>query len=83
MTTTQWDALNRFVREVGWKFVFGLNGVLRNPWPTGPWDSVNARELLEYTISRGYNVSLELGNGKVHHKFIDVRCLNNSNINVW
>ena len=64
MNTSQWDALNQFVEKVGWKFVFGLNSILRNPWPTGPWDSSNARLLLNYTISKGYDVNLELGNGK-------------------
>jgi len=70
MNTSQWDALNQFVEKVGWKFVFGLNGILRNPWPTGPWDSFNARLLLNYTISMGYDVNLELGNGKCHLTWI-------------
>ena len=43
--------------------VYGLNSKLRNPWPHGAWDTTNAEELLKYTISKGYDVSWELGNG--------------------
>ena len=48
---------------VGWDMVYGLNSKLRNPWPHGSWDTTSAEELLKYTISKGYDVSWELGNG--------------------
>ena len=63
MNTTQWDAVNKFVQAVGWDFIFGLNILLRKPWPNGTWDSSNAEELMSYTHSKGYQVNWELGNG--------------------
>ena len=63
MNTSQWDAVNEFVRAVGWDFIFGLNLLLRKPWPNGTWDSYDAEQLLTYTSSKGYDVNWELGNG--------------------
>ena len=63
MNVSQWDAVNEFVRAVGWDFIFGLDLLLRKPWPNGFWDSSNAEQLLTYTTSKGYNVNWELGNG--------------------
>lgn len=63
LSGSQWDAINRFTQEVGWEMTFGLNVFLRNPWPHGPWDTANAEELMKYTISKGYKVNWELGNG--------------------
>ena len=63
MNVSEWDAVNEFVRAVGWDFIFGLNLLLRKPWPNGTWDSSNAEQLLTYTTSKGYNVNWELGNG--------------------
>ena len=63
LSASQWDAINQFTQEVGWEMVFGLNVFLRNPWPHGPWDTANAEELMRYTISKGYKVNWELGNG--------------------
>ncbi len=62
MTTGDWDAMNQFVRLADWDFIFGLNVLLRAT--DGSWDSSNARYLLEYTLSKGYPVNWELGNGK-------------------
>jgi len=61
MNTSQWDAVNMFVQEAGWDFIFGLNVLLR---VNGSWNSTNAEELLTYTTSKGYKVNWELGNGK-------------------
>ena len=63
MTVQQWDDVNKFVETVGWEFVFGLNALLRSPYPNGSWDSHNARTLLSYSTSRNYTVQWELGNG--------------------
>ena len=63
MNTSEWDAVNEFVRAVGWDFIFGLNLLLRKPWPNGTWDTYNAEQLLTYTSSKGYDVNWELGNG--------------------
>jgi heparanase 1 len=62
MTPQQWDEVNKFVETVGWDFVFGLNALLRTPYPNGSWDSDNARMLLSYSTSRNYTVQWELGN---------------------
>ena len=64
MTTAQWDAVNEFVKTVGWEFIFGLNSLLRNPYPVGVWDSTNAAQLMSYSTSKGYTVNWELGNGQ-------------------
>lgn len=63
ISLTQWDAINTFVKDVGWEFIFGLNLLLRHPWPKGAWDSSNAVLLLRYTKAKGYTVNWELGNG--------------------
>nr|KJB33259.1 hypothetical protein B456_006G004500 [Gossypium raimondii] len=66
----RWDELNNFFNQTGVKVTFGLNALLgRNEsqsekglW-VGDWNSQNARDLMKYTISRGYKVdSYEFGN---------------------
>ena len=64
MTPAQWDAVNQFVKVVGWEFIFGLNGLLRSPYPNGVWYSANARQLITYSTFKGYDVQWELGNGR-------------------
>lgn len=63
LSRSQWDSLNDFARAVGFDVVFTLNA---GPGPrdeSGAWTSNNARELMEYTVSRGYRVGVwELGN---------------------
>ena len=63
MDGNQWDRVNAFAAKVGWNLVFGLNALLRKPWPVGNWDFQNALTLIRYTMSKGYNVSWELANG--------------------
>ncbi len=63
MNTSQWDAVNLFAEAVGWDFVFGLNLLLGYLVHNGAWDSSNAEELMDYTLSKGYRVNWELGNG--------------------
>ena len=62
MTTEDWDAINQFTQLAGWDFIFGLNVLLRQP--DGNWDSSNAEDLFAYTMSKGYTVNWELGNGE-------------------
>nr|KJB33253.1 hypothetical protein B456_006G004200 [Gossypium raimondii] len=66
----RWDELNNFFNQTGVNVTFGLNALLgRNEsqnekglW-VGDWNSQNARDLMKYTISRGYKVdSYEFGN---------------------
>ena len=59
-----WDAINQFTQLAGWDFIFGLNVLLRKP--DGNWDSSNAEDLFAYTMSKGYTVNWELGNGEFH-----------------
>lgn len=63
MTGEDWDAINKFVTAAGWEFIFGLNALTRDGSDSA-WDSENANKLMEYTLSKGYNVNWELGNGK-------------------
>lgn len=60
----QWNEVNQFAKNVGWNLTFGLNALLRNPWPDGNWDPRNAQELIDYTIDQHYVVNWELGNGE-------------------
>lgn len=64
LTAKDWDTINSFVSSAGWEFIFGLNALTRAKTDS-PWDSGNAKKLMEYTLSKGYNVSWELGNGKL------------------
>ena len=64
MSPLQWDTLNEFTKNVGWDLIFGLN-ILLNKTDSGLWDPANAKELFEYTKSKGYKVSWELGNGEI------------------
>lgn len=48
-----WDAVNHFVEVVDWEFVFGLNSLLRSPYPVGVWDSENAKLLMFYSNTTG------------------------------
>ena len=59
MNTSQKDAVNMFVEAAGWDFILGLNVLCAN----GSWNSMDAKELLTYTTSKGYKVNWELGNG--------------------
>ncbi|XP_046553600.1 heparanase-like isoform X8 [Haliotis rubra] len=59
-TGATWDAVNTFVQDVDWKLIFGLNALKRKD---GHWDPTNAKELLQYTSAKGYQLAgLELGN---------------------
>ena len=66
MSASQWDAINEFALATGWEITFGLNVFLRKHWHFQGWNTTNAKQLMEYTISKGYQVNWELGNGKVH-----------------
>ena len=63
MSASQWDAINEFALKTGWEITFGLNVFLRKHWPEGGWSTTNAKQLMEYTVSQGYQVNWELGNG--------------------
>ena len=65
LSPSQWDALNQFTKNVGWDFIFGLNILLNKP-NSSMWDPTNAKELFEYTKSKGYKVNWELGNGEMY-----------------
>ncbi|XP_052185237.1 heparanase-like protein 2 [Diospyros lotus] len=66
----RWDELNYLFNQTGAKITFGLNALRGRKksdvddvlW-VGDWDPQNARDLMEYTISKGYQIdSYELGN---------------------
>ena len=63
MSTSQWDDINEFALEAGWEITFGLNVFLHKYWPESGWSTTNAKKLMEYTISKRYQVNWELGNG--------------------
>ncbi|KAL3731633.1 hypothetical protein ACJRO7_028506 [Eucalyptus globulus] len=70
LSMDRWDQLNELFNETGAALTFGLNALIgrhRSPNDSdhfiGDWDSQNARDLMSYTISKGYKIdSYELGN---------------------
>ncbi|KAL0911478.1 hypothetical protein M5K25_019622 [Dendrobium thyrsiflorum] len=68
LSIARWDALNHLFQKTGAIVTFGLNAlygrhqVQKGFWQ-GAWNSSNARDFIEYTISKGYPVdSWEFGN---------------------
>ncbi|KAH0455064.1 hypothetical protein IEQ34_016988 [Dendrobium chrysotoxum] len=68
LSIARWDALNLLFQKTGVIVTFGLNAlygrhqVQKGFWQ-GAWNSSNARDFIEYTISKGYPVdSWEFGN---------------------
>ncbi|XP_009595353.1 heparanase-like protein 2 isoform X1 [Nicotiana tomentosiformis] len=64
----RWDELNSFFKKTGALVTFGLNALHgrqrtgKRLWG-GNWDSSNAHDFINYTISRGYQIhSWEFGN---------------------
>ncbi|KAF3775875.1 Heparanase-like protein 2 [Nymphaea thermarum] len=64
----RWDEVNHLFNETGVIVTFGLNALAGRQktsdglW-NGPWDSSNARDFVQYTVLKGYNVdSWEFGN---------------------
>ncbi|XP_050397952.2 heparanase isoform X2 [Patella vulgata] len=69
MTPEDWDKLNLFTQDVGWSLIFDFNVFLRK---NGQWDPTNAKELLRYTVLKGYKpAGYELGNepNSFYHNF--------------
>jgi len=63
----RWDALNAFFNKTGASVAFGLNALngkqLTPSAATGPWDSSNARDFIQYTVDHGYKIQAwQLGN---------------------
>ncbi|XP_062204177.1 heparanase-like protein 1 [Phragmites australis] len=68
ITMERWDAINDLFLNTGAVVTFGLNAlqgrqqIRRGVWG-GAWDSSNAREFMEYTVSMNYPIdSWEFGN---------------------
>ncbi|WOK99658.1 heparanase-like protein 1 [Canna indica] len=68
LSLERWDELNLLFQKTGAIITFGLNALIgrrrgnKGTW-TGDWNSTNARDFIEYTISQGYQVdSWEFGN---------------------
>ncbi|XVE91584.1 hypothetical protein REPUB_Repub01dG0022300 [Reevesia pubescens] len=66
----RWDKLNTLFNQTGAKVTFGLNALTgrkeskteKGLW-IGDWQTQNARDLMKYTISKGYEIdSYEFGN---------------------
>ncbi|KAF3431554.1 hypothetical protein FNV43_RR26285 [Rhamnella rubrinervis] len=70
LSQERWDELNDLFNQTGVKVTFGLNALAgRQQSPAdkvlwvGDWDPRNSRDLIEYSISKGYKIdSYELGN---------------------
>ncbi|XP_010258147.1 PREDICTED: heparanase-like protein 1 isoform X2 [Nelumbo nucifera] len=64
----RWDEINHLFNKTGAIMTFGLNAlygrhqIRKGVWG-GAWDSINAQDFIEYTISKGYEIdSWEFGN---------------------
>jgi heparanase 1 len=57
LTRKQWDALHRFAHEADLKVVFTLNAGKGPRDDHGHWKAQNARELMEYSVEKGYKVA--------------------------
>nr|GMC75709.1 heparanase-like protein 2 isoform X1 [Ipomoea batatas] len=63
----RWDKLNSFFKRTGGLVTFGLNALhgrqkIKKQW-RGNWQSSNAHDFINYTISKGYEIdSWEFGN---------------------
>lgn len=64
----RWDELNHFFNKTGAIITFGLNAlygrhqIRKGVWG-GDWDSSNARNFINYSVSKGYQIdSWEFGN---------------------
>ncbi|KAJ7564896.1 hypothetical protein O6H91_02G038500 [Diphasiastrum complanatum] len=64
LSMSRWDALNQFFQSTGAPIAFGLNALYgRETNSAQPWDSSNARDFIQYTADKGYQViAWELGN---------------------
>ncbi|XP_038046652.1 heparanase-like [Patiria miniata] len=59
-TGKDWDNINDFSREVGWRFIFDVNEFLRR---NGHWDPNNLEKLLAYNTMKNYTVwAWQMGN---------------------
>ncbi|XP_051115611.1 heparanase-like protein 2 [Andrographis paniculata] len=64
----RWDELNNFFEKTGAVVTFSLNALygrrhMQNDDWQGNWDSTNARDFINYTVSKGYKIdSWEFGN---------------------
>ena len=61
MSGDDWIKMNEFSGASGWTLLFDLNVLLRNG---SHWNEANARELLDFSSSRGFanEIAFELGN---------------------
>ncbi|KAF5202428.1 Heparanase-like protein [Thalictrum thalictroides] len=69
LTTERWDQIIDLQNKTGAVLAFGLNALIGRNYSSdddqyvGDWYTRNARDLIEYTVSKGYSVdSWELGN---------------------
>ncbi|KAK6945859.1 Glycoside hydrolase, family 79 [Dillenia turbinata] len=69
LTMDRWDEINNLMNKTGALVTFGLNALFGRTNLTndglygGDWDLRNARDLMNYTASKGYKIeSYELGN---------------------
>ncbi|KAH9774121.1 hypothetical protein KPL71_013536 [Citrus sinensis] len=70
LSMNRWDEINDLFNQTGAVMTFGLNALIGRKksktddtlWE-GDWNAQNARDLMKYTISKGYKIeSYELGN---------------------
>ncbi|KAM3968905.1 LOW QUALITY PROTEIN: heparanase-like protein [Aphomia sociella] len=68
MTASKWDEINEFCEAVNFKLLFTFNALIREDHR---WNDVNAKELLQYSKNKHYNIDWQLGNepNSYHHVF--------------
>ncbi|XP_059055265.1 heparanase-like [Achroia grisella] len=68
LTGNKWDEINEFCKAVNLKLLFSFNALIRDEHG---WSDVNAKELLQYSKNKKYNLDWQLGNepNSYHHVF--------------
>ena len=57
MSARDWDRINTFAADVGWRIMFGFNAQLRDG---EQWNADNAKDILSYSVEKGYAANLDL-----------------------
>ncbi|KAK6174492.1 hypothetical protein SNE40_017758 [Patella caerulea] len=64
LPVADWDNMNHLAMNAGMDLIYDFNVI---PRKNGQWDPTNARQLLEYTVKKGYKpAGYELGNEPNH-----------------
>ena len=61
----QFDQLYTFTKNAGWRLIFDLSDLFNRNSTNEKLDLSNAKVLIDYASSKGYDLDFELGNGNL------------------